>query len=644
MLQPFGRTLLMDALRPPIDHTLDFALGTTYSLELTALLTLPIAFTLFELESPEELASGDSLAVFESLRRFADRMTVLCQASATSVPRDHVPLFEYLERQVIPCTSPRAGGLFHPKVWILRYRGPDATIRYRVLCLTRNLTFDRSWDTLLSLEGPLAPNRRYPPNRGLVDFVAGLRQCIVGTPGPQVDERLRTAAEDLAHVEFELPPDFDEVRFWPLGLGERSSWPFGDGSRLLVISPFIGGSTLTRLAAGRKESRLVSVAEWLNQAPEALHAFEKTYVLNQEAITGLFLDEQEADATGTRGALTGLHAKCYIIEEGWRSHVFTGSANATDAAFTQNVELLVQLTGQRAKVGIDRLFERASGSSESCLGDLLEPFQPSPPDPQQEIRAELTKLLEQAATALAQCGLEAHVTPAVTPTAAARVDAAGLPDGFDVEIRSQRPWIVKEHVSGRIRPISLGDGHARAIARGTTDTTDTTGTTGMTGSTDAALIARFEALSFEALTAFHAMTLTASKEDVTCEYACTLNIPLINAPADRRERLIRGVVRDRDRLIRLLLLLLANEGIELGNLLKGAARTGSWGNGSSDALPGLFETMVRAVSEAPERLLEVEHLIASLRKAGGEDLLPPEFEAVWAAVSTAAERMRACTP
>jgi hypothetical protein len=623
MLQPFGRTLLLDALRPPIDHTLDFALGTTYSLDLTALLTLPIAFTLFELDAPEDLAAGDSLAVFESLRRFADRMTVLCQASAMSVPRDHVPLFEYLERQVIPCTAPRAGGLFHPKVWILRFRGPDEAVRYRVLCLTRNLTFDRSWDTLLSLEGPmLANDRTVARNKGLVAFVTGLRQCIVGSPSKQIDERLKIAARDLERIDFEMPPDFDELRFWPLGLSDqRSPWPFGDGSRLLVVSPFVGAGTLTRLAAGRKESRLVGVAESLNQAMEALPAFAKTYVLNQEAITGLFLDEQDAAPTGTRGALTGLHAKCYIIEDGRRSHVFTGSANATDAAFTQNVELLVQLTGQRAKVGIDCLFERAGGSSESCLGDLLEPFQPSAPDQDEPIRVELMKMLEQAASTLAQCGLEAHVTS----TSVARVDAAGLPDGFDVAIRTEQPWAAVQHVSGRIRPISLGEGHARAIEPGPGH------------------IARFDTLSFEALTAFHAITLTASKDGVTCEYPCTLNIPLINAPDDRRERLIRSVVRDRERLIRLLLLLLANEGVELGNLLKSAARSDSWRNGSLEALPGLFETMVRAVADAPERLLEVEQLIVSLRKAGGESLLPPEFEAVWTAVSTAAERVRACT-
>ncbi len=32
-------------------------------------------------------------------------------------------------------------------------------VRYRVLCLSRNLAFSRAWDTLLTLDGPLAPDR-----------------------------------------------------------------------------------------------------------------------------------------------------------------------------------------------------------------------------------------------------------------------------------------------------------------------------------------------------------------------------------------------------------------------------------------------------------------------------------------------------
>ncbi len=48
MLDPEERLLLLDALRPPEDYRLSFAIGTTYSLDLLALLTAPLGFTLFE--------------------------------------------------------------------------------------------------------------------------------------------------------------------------------------------------------------------------------------------------------------------------------------------------------------------------------------------------------------------------------------------------------------------------------------------------------------------------------------------------------------------------------------------------------------------------------------------------------------------
>jgi hypothetical protein len=43
MLDPEGRHLLLDALRPPPGHELDVAVGTTYTLDLYALLTAPVA-------------------------------------------------------------------------------------------------------------------------------------------------------------------------------------------------------------------------------------------------------------------------------------------------------------------------------------------------------------------------------------------------------------------------------------------------------------------------------------------------------------------------------------------------------------------------------------------------------------------------
>ncbi len=80
MLEPQDRQLLLDALRPPEGYELDFAIGTTYTLDLLALLTAPLGFTLFEMRGvPDaELGSSDALLLLRTLQRFADRMTIFC--------------------------------------------------------------------------------------------------------------------------------------------------------------------------------------------------------------------------------------------------------------------------------------------------------------------------------------------------------------------------------------------------------------------------------------------------------------------------------------------------------------------------------------------------------------------------------------
>ena len=54
VLEPDDRHTLLEALRPPPGFRLDFAVGTTYSLDLHALLAAPLAFALLEAQGAEE--------------------------------------------------------------------------------------------------------------------------------------------------------------------------------------------------------------------------------------------------------------------------------------------------------------------------------------------------------------------------------------------------------------------------------------------------------------------------------------------------------------------------------------------------------------------------------------------------------------
>src|SRR5689334_1370386 len=129
MLEPNERTLLRAALEPPEDFTLDYALGTTFSLDLLALLTLPLAFTMFDRAREEASGTEESVELLASLRRYAERMAIFYQAGRIPFPSARYPQFASLEQSIVACRNP-SGGLFHPKVWILRYENKAKAVRY----------------------------------------------------------------------------------------------------------------------------------------------------------------------------------------------------------------------------------------------------------------------------------------------------------------------------------------------------------------------------------------------------------------------------------------------------------------------------------------------------------------------------------
>ena len=78
--------------------------------------------------TPEAVHDGavTPLELLESIRRMSDRITVFCQAGQITVPgQGYVKLFASLEASTVPVSAPR-GGVFHPKLWALRFAPTEA--------------------------------------------------------------------------------------------------------------------------------------------------------------------------------------------------------------------------------------------------------------------------------------------------------------------------------------------------------------------------------------------------------------------------------------------------------------------------------------------------------------------------------------
>jgi hypothetical protein len=628
MLEPRDRVLFPEALRPPPGYTVDCAVGTTYTLDLLALVSVPLAFTLYDW-CDDESREASPLALLEAVRRNADRIALFCQDDRIAIPRQYRGLFAYIEPSVVPVRPPE-GGSFHPKVWAVRYESPGLPVRYRLLVLSRNLTFDRSWDTLLALEGELTDRKyAYSRNHPLGDFFVSLGEMAATPLSARIARQLDQIQAELRRVRFQLPEGFEDIVFWPLGIRGYRSWPFQGKriDRMLVISRFLAEGCLRRLASPGRENILISDVEALAAVDrDALSNFSRVLVLQDglepepEEDADWSEDGASADEDGhgvPAAPLTGLHAKVYVADRGWKAHVWTGSANATESAFRDNVEFMVELVGKKSRCGIDALLQ---GEGEGLgLGALLREYEPGERVPEDPEKVQLEKRLEEARRALADAGLVASVAGAAAPgeyTLALTLPQHGqldLPAGIAVSCR----------------PITMREWRALEIPA--------------KGAPQGRALATFGPLSLEALTPFFAFELVAAGDGLKLSTGFVLMLPLEGEPEGRRERVLLSVLRDRDQVRRYLFLLLAEVASSPGEALAVfQALSGTRPNGAvAPADFPLLETMVRALHRSPDSLDRVAELIEDLRRTPeGRELLPEGLEAVWDPIWAARRLLR----
>lgn len=626
MLEPGTRTLLLDALRPPEGYRLETAVGTTFSLDLHALLLPPLAFALFDWAADED-AGANPIALLEAVRRNAERMTLFCQAGQIGVPRNYRSLLVYLESCVVEVTPPDRERIFHPKMWALAFVRDDEPTQYRLLCLSRNLTFDRAWDTVLVLDGEkttkggAAIRRR---NRPLQEFLRSLPGLATRSVDGEAQARVHALADDLLEVDFAPPPDYSDLAFHPMGLGGRPPKLREDEDRMLVVSPFLTQGALTRLSSSNRRHVLISRQESLDAVGRAgLSGFDSTYVLAPHAWAEFAAEDdgQALHASGTTSAheavgespdeeLTGLHAKLFVAQRPNRVRVFTGSANATDAAFSGNVEFLVELSTNAWKVHIDRLLE--PGREEGSLRDILEAYQPTTEEaPPETDLQQVQRVLDRARRHLGSVRFTALL--------------ADLTDGYELRLRGNSDALGLDGVDRVLCwPVSLGAGSA--VVPQTTEN---------------AIRAAFGKVSAESVTSFFGFELTGRCGEATDTVRFVVNAELQGGPDDRRERVLIDMLRSRSDVLRYLLFLLSEGGVEahgLADALMGdpAPATGDRQDGQWQV--PLFESLIRALAEDPRRLDHLAKVISDLQRTGrADELLPEGLDAVWGPIWLARE-------
>lgn len=599
MLSPEERAVLREQLKPgPGDH-LEIAVATTFTLDLTAALVAPLSFASFDIAG-----AGDPVAVLEAVRSAADRVTVFSQLGEVRVPSTASDLMAFLEPMIYEVKAPRAGYLFHPKIWVLRYGGPNGT-SHRLLCGSRNLTGDVSWDAMVRIDGVAQGARSRPENRPLADLVEALPTLSARALPSDRLERVVELARELRTIVWQPPADVTKLNFHTFGLQRRRGTPpiveAMRGRRILIVSPFLDDAGLSGITDDT-EAMVVSRAEALERlAPETLKNLSCRIV---NPLAGLADPEDAADDTSrapSQGVLGGLHAKIYVVERARQAHLFIGSPNATSAGlFDGNVEFLVEMSGGPRALGIDAFVGPDAG-----FARMLEAYEPTggATEPLEEtIGRELDKLLRRVADAQFAATVDRRDGSCdETVTSSKRIE---LEAGTRLTVGLlSRPGSVSD----------LSDGSpANAV---------------------------FAGLPLADVTPFLVLRAQRTEGHVVVERATVVRAVLINDPEGRLDEVIARQVDTPEKFLRFLALLLGlgEPPFTTSGALGGDGAAATWFTGAGS---GLFELLVRSVADRPEAIDDLDRLITRLQATErGRAVLPDGFTDLWAITLQARQRV-----
>ncbi|WP_252974237.1 phospholipase D family protein [Janibacter melonis] len=585
MLTPDGRSVLLDDLRAPAGYEIDHAVATTFTLDLTAAMLPPFAFA--DLETTT--ARPDPIAMLHALRRASEKVDIFCQAGAIGVPRSS-DLVAFLEPMVHQVSVKRR--LFHPKTWVMRFTAEDMPPRFRVLVLSRNLTHDNTWDIAVRLDSDGLDGKARPTNKPLSDLLRWLPANVLRID-PARSARILELASDIATVRWEHPEDVEKLAFQAVGLPGHAGIDLEPSAQQLVISPFVTPEGLARLGRGTSRTTLISRQETLDLIPEKTLEEIEAYTMAADAEIPQTPDQQADDnLVEPVTTLTGLHAKVFVREptSRWtKATVLLGSANATEPGLRSNVELMVEIEGRRARLGVDQVLP-PDGDAGVGIRRLVEPYvrQDPPNREENEIQRRLQTLLRDIAA-------RPHTV---------QVARDGRSEGvtYRASVTAASPYPLRDDV--RVTVALLTRPGSYSTVYGTLDLV-------------------VDGLDLADITP--CLEVTAGEGTVT-ESTVVLG-ELVGVPDGRLDAVIARQVNDPAKFIRLLLLLLnMGDPAALAALL---ARDDGSGIGAAAIMgssgSGILELVLRGLDSRGEAIEDVQRLVDAV----DETVLPERFAELW---------------
>ena len=589
-----------NALLPPEGYILEKAIGTTYSLDLEALTAVCIALGLKE--DPDSDLLQNPISMLNALVKVSEKILVFCEAGQIKKPSTPSPLMLLLDKMVIPVTLTRKQKdgrfpSFHPKTWVLQYRNQEGHRKYRFVVLSRNLTFDRSWDVSMYIESSddvSQPDKTKP----IISFLEFL-QHQVGNSVPDYQRKKQLVSElssELNSISFSL----NDKRFgenytiMPLGIGQdaydlskdplyfqipyQADYSFHE---LVVFSPFLSSSVIEYW--NRQEHTLTNTTRTLITRRSELPKLTvdqvsrfRVFVLKDDIVDGEDYISDEAFEKQKQD----IHAKIYIRRKNGDVDLYLGSMNASYAAIHENVEMMIRI-GTRWKNydGQSFLKEIFCGDADSSTN----PFEEITVSvDKQDVPEDETKILEQAIKEVCRIKKWAEVFPSGDKYNVV-VHLEGALKYKDVEISLaplRRPSFLPfngEMVFPDMEILQLTDFYQVKVKRGTAEVTR------------------------------------------------VITIPTSGLPEEREGAVVNSVIKDKRSFVEYIAFVLGDD--YLFTLLEESilGKSGFYGN-QADRLPALYEKMLKTALEEPARLKEIEYVLKMIHD---KDIIPDEFRSLY---------------
>jgi hypothetical protein len=563
----------------------DFAVGLTYSLNLEAMLTVPLAFgDLGELDSNVKLSPAFLL---EGIRRSSDKIALFCNKGGIHVPSETRTIYSLLESSIFEVQDGNdIFSNFHPKIWLVKEIDKDGDEWLKLSVMSRNLDFSTCLDICCSIRGHIERRRSLrgvEKHKPLKDMLLWLSEYAPKTKADKVCQ----LAEQLDYVDrFKLDMPFqteDTERnedegydFFPFVYGKEEFSTYGNylkkylpGDRILVVSPFIDITTLSWLTSRKKdynyESRnsiLITRKEYVTQ--EVFELFEQVWVPNDT-----MLDNTTANVD--------LHAKMYLTQrltgDDLGYTLYLGSANATVNAFNKNVEFLLRLHYKRTTNDrIKELLEEITSEHRFVVMDA-----PNPEASNTRPSNEKELALKRAVGCLRK---------AVIKTS----NKDGLYD-IDLSVRGKYDGDIQ------IRPLQC-KGLWQPISNQVL----------------------FKELSTHLLSEFYVIRIPSDDEKFI---ELVAKVKTSGMPADRDESIYQSIVTKKEELLDYVAFMLSDRPSEFffeQQMMKESKKYADGANSNTITMP-LYEQLLKTASTNPEQITEVQKFIKKMK----QDIVPEEL-------------------